>query len=147
MRHSPTCFGMQPNHGGTVFGVGFVVTGGAHWSVAGYGQGNLSRLIFDMSKVGVLSTRLDVYCDVILVALALYWRLNSLPKVLDGDAKQAAFALCDALGAGAPTPSLPWSVDEIELSCTCDQSWCLRPSCPSWPSNNCRKVSNTFGII
>ena len=21
-------------------------------------------------------------------------------------------------------------------SCTCDQSWCLHSSCPSWPSNN-----------
>ena len=95
---------------------GNIIQGGGHWSAAGYGQGNLSRLIFDMSKVGVLSTRFDVYRDVILVALDLHWRLNSLPKVLDGDAKQAAFALRDALGAGALTPKLPWSVEEIELS-------------------------------
>ena len=55
--------------------------------------------------------------------LALHWRLNSLPKVLDGDAKQAAFALCDALGAGAPTPSLPWSVEEIKLSESFQHIW------------------------
>ena len=100
-----------------------IIQGGGHWSGAGYGQGNLSRLIFDMSKVGVLSTRFDVYRDVILVALALHWRLNSLPKVLDGDAKQAAFALCDALGAGAPTPMLPWSVEEIDLSESFQHIW------------------------
>ena len=76
-----------------------------------------------MSKVGVLSTRFDVYRDVILVALALHWRLNSLPKVLDGDAKQTAFALCDALGAGAPTPTLPWYVEEIELSESFQHIW------------------------
>ena len=66
-----------------------IIQGGGHWSRAGYGQRNLSRLIFDMSKVRVLSTRFDVYRDVILVVLALYWHLNSLPKVLEGDAKQA----------------------------------------------------------
>ena len=100
-----------------------VIQGGGHWSGAGYGQVNLSRRIFDMSKVGVLSTRFDVYRDVILLALALHWRLNSLPKVLEGDAKQAAFALCDALGAGAPTPTLPWSVEEIEISGSFKHIW------------------------
>ena len=100
-----------------------IIQGGGNWSGAGYGQGNLSRLIFDMSKVGVLSTRFDVYRDVILVALALHWRLNSLPKVLDGDAKQAAFALCDALGADAPGPTLPWAVEELELSESFQSIW------------------------
>ena len=80
-----------------------------------------------MSKVGVLSTRFDVYRDVILVALALHWRLNSLPKVLDGNVKQAglcdAFALCDALSAGAPTPTLPWSIEELELSESFQNIW------------------------
>ena len=33
-----------------------IIEGGDHWSGAGYGHGNLSRLIFDMSKVGVFST-------------------------------------------------------------------------------------------
>ena len=100
-----------------------IIQGGGHWSGAGYGQGNFSRLIFDMSKVGVLSTRFDLYQDVILVALALHWRLSSLPKVLEGDGKQAAFALCDALGANIPTPTLPWSVEEIEFSESFQHIW------------------------
>ena len=37
------------------------IHGGGQWSGAGYEEGNLSRLIFDMSKVGVLSTRFDVF--------------------------------------------------------------------------------------
>ena len=28
-------------------------------------------------------------------------------------------------------------------SCTCDQSWCLHSSCPSWPSNNIMHVKAT----
>ena len=36
-----------------------IIQGGGHWSDAGYGQGNLSRLIFDMAMVGVLSTRFE----------------------------------------------------------------------------------------
>ena len=32
-----------------------IIQGGGHWSAAGYGQGNLSQLIFDMSKVGVVN--------------------------------------------------------------------------------------------
>ena len=71
----------------------------------------------------MLSTRFDVYRDVILVALALHSHLDSLPKVLDGDARQAAFALSDALGAGAPTPTLPWSVEDLQLSESFQHIW------------------------
>ena len=48
-----------------------VIQGGGQWSGAAYGQGNLSRLIFDMSKAGLLSTRLDVHRDVILISRVL----------------------------------------------------------------------------
>ena len=50
-----------------------IIQGGGHWFGASYGQGNLCRLIFDMSKVRVLSTTFDVSRVVILVALALHW--------------------------------------------------------------------------
>ena len=38
--------------------------------------------------------------------------------------------VCDVLSM-EPVP-----FNTICSSCTCDQSWCLRPFCPSWPSNN-----------
>ena len=46
-----------------------ILEGGGRWRGSGYGQGNLSRLIYDFTKVAVLATNFDDYRDVVLVGL------------------------------------------------------------------------------
>ena len=100
-----------------------IIAAGARWSGSGYGQGTLSRLIHDFTKVGVLATTSYVYRDIVLVGLALYRRINSIPKALEEDTKDAALALCDALTKHAQSDqesakdqTLPW-VDEPLREC------------------------------
>ena len=100
-----------------------IINKGAHWSGAGYGQGNLSRLIHDFTKVGLLAISFDVYWDGVLVGLALFWRINSIPKAPAGDAMDAVWALCDALTKHSLGENedpedfpLPWVEQPFELS-------------------------------
>ena len=99
-----------------------ILEGGGRWQGSGYGQGNLSRLIYDFTKVAVLATNFADYRDVVLVGLALFWRSASIPKELSGDAKSAAFQLCVALDKDDDkedeefTMELPWAEGLLPLS-------------------------------
>ena len=98
-----------------------ILEGGGRWRASGCGQGNLSRLIYDFTKVAVLATNFDDYRDVVLVGLALFWRSASIPKELNGDAKSAAFQLCEALDKPSVedeefTMELPWTEGLLPLS-------------------------------
>ena len=60
---------------------GAVVEKGKQWNGAGYGQGSLGRLIYELSGECVLSVSFDEYRNVVLVALALYWTLPTMPLI------------------------------------------------------------------
>ena len=93
---------------------GAVVERGKQWNGAGYGQGSLGRLIYELSGECYLSVDLDEYHNVVLVALALYWTLPTMPLVLEGSAKAASFAICTVLSdedfkpPSTPSIRMPW---------------------------------------
>ena len=100
---------------------GAVVEKGMQWNGAGYGQGSLGRLIYELSGECVLSVSFDEYRNVVLVALALYWTLPTMPLVLEGSAKAAAFAICKVLSdedskpSSAPSVRMPWKLQQTPL--------------------------------
>ena len=100
---------------------GAVVEKGMQWNGAGYGQGSLGRLIYELSGECVLSVSFDEYRNVVLVALALYWTLPTMPLVLEGSAKAAAFAICKVLSdedskpSSAPSVRMPWELQQTPL--------------------------------
>ena len=70
----------------------------------------------------------EVYRDIVLVGVALHWRINSIPKALEGDAKDAAWALCEALTKRAQCEeefpkSLPWVEEPVSLSKPLEHIW------------------------
>ena len=98
-----------------------ILEGGGRWQGSGYGQGNLSRLSYDFTKVAVFPTNFADYRDVVLVVLALFWRPASIAKDLNGDSKSAAFQLCEALEKPSEedeefTMDLPWTEVLLPLS-------------------------------
>ena len=100
---------------------GTVVEKGKQWNGAGYGQGSLGHLIYELSRECVLSVDFDEYRNVVLVALALYWTLPTMPVVLEGSAKAAAFAICKVLSdedskpSSAPSVRTPWELGQTPL--------------------------------
>ena len=74
-----------------------VVTAGQCMEGRGYGVFTFSRLIFDLCGRGVLASSFDAYRNIILVALALYWQFQDIPIIIEGEAKDAAFAICASL--------------------------------------------------
>ena len=61
----------------------------------------------------------DTYRDIVMVGLALVFKSHSLPKTLEGDAKSAAFGLCNVLenhSRKVEDPVLPWAVKLLHLS-------------------------------
>ena len=74
-----------------------VVSAGQRWEGRGCGVFTFSRLIFDLCGRGVLASSFDIYRNVILVALALYWQVQDMPIIIEGGAKDAAFAICASL--------------------------------------------------
>ena len=63
----------------------------------------------------------DEYRNVLLVALALYWTLPTMPLVLEGSAKATAFAICKVLSdedtkpSSAPSVRMPWELQQTPL--------------------------------
>ena len=74
-----------------------VVIAGQRWEGRGYGVFTFSRLISDLCGRGVLASIFDACRNVILVALALYWQVQDMPIIIEGEAKDAAFAICASL--------------------------------------------------
>ena len=74
-----------------------VVIAGQRWEGHGYGVFTFSRLSFDLCGHGVLASIFDACRNVILVALALYWQVQDMPIIIEGEAKDAAFAICASL--------------------------------------------------
>ena len=105
-----------------------VVTAGQRWEGRGYGVFTFSRLIFDLCGRGVLASSFDAYRNVILVALALYWQVQDMPIIIEGEAKDAAFAICASLTKeddeklkdipkdNEETPvAMPWALSTLPL--------------------------------
>ena len=67
------------------------------WKGSGIGQAQLSRFIYQWTGVRIMTSDWSKYRDIVVCALALYYRLLNVPKDLSNEFADAAFKLCDKL--------------------------------------------------
>ena len=103
-----------------------VANAGARWQGIGFGQAQISRMLYTWSGVCVLINHWPTYRDIVVCTLALFYKLPNVPKTLQNEHAEAAFKLFDCLDGtpsslqGDETPSiepeaptsfpLPWDV-------------------------------------
>ena len=65
------------------------------WKGSGIGPAQLSRFIYQWTGVRIMTSDWSKYRDIVVSALALYYRLLNVPKDLSNEFADAAFKLCD----------------------------------------------------
>ena len=67
------------------------------WQGHGMGQASLPRMIRSRTRVRIVTRDRTRYCDIFVIALALFYRLPNLRTSLEAEYAEAAFQLCNAL--------------------------------------------------